>query len=744
MQFRRVLIPLFLIVILCVAPFPAFAQQTKPPVARPAANQSDAARRLETFEIVWKTVNQSFFDPKFGGVDWQAVHERYAPLMARVNSDDELHLLLQQMVNELHQSHFFVIPPRAIPKLLSSDESDDSGLSESEAPGDAAARAETTLERIRTRLTRRLSTGIGIDLRLIDGMAVITRVAPDSTAARAGLRAGFGIRSANGIELGKAVLDIERDPIWHEIIRPEIPELLIARYINGELNSPVNLVYLDGANHEHSVTLLRQRLDGEMSPAIGNLPPMYTEFESRQLSGSIGYIRFNAFSPLLMKKVCAALRSMHDAPGMILDLRGNHGGLLGMIAGLRGLLEANRVVLGSMQTRQGFNPMLAYSQRLPYLGPIAVLLDGTSQSAAEMFAAGLQEDHRAIVVGETTAGNVIPSAIIKLPTGALLQYGFAKFLTPLGRVLESHGVTPDWTISPTRAGLLADGDLQLSFGIRKVQEEIAARKRPPELVGKVTVHAPRYGDPKTVTTISEPPPPPPKPVPAKPTVNDPAASPDSPSPQQIIEKYIAAVGGEKALLNLTSRVSTGTVELAAMGVMGKAEVYEMAPNKSALVMKLEGLGIIRQTSDGVTQRVQDPLAGLMTFPLPATEQSLDRFHQEIAIEKLASSLRFDGRIKVGDKDAFVLSHKLPSGFVDKLFFDANSGLLLRRNSVYYEDYREIDGVKVPFTTRTESPYGSVVLRMSEIKHNVPIDQSNFVETPDCFSAPNGNGEKPNR
>ncbi len=58
-----------------------------------------------------------------------------------------------------------------------------------------------------------------------------------------------------------------------------------------------------------------------------------------------------------------------------------------------------------------------------------------------------------------------------------------------------------------------------------------------------------------------------------------------------------------------------------------------------------------------------------------------------------------------------------------------------RNNTYYEDYREVDGVKLPFTTRTETPYGFMVLRMREIKHNVPIDSDKFVEVPDCFTGP---------
>src|SRR6267143_3526758 len=254
-----------------------------------------------------------------------------------------------------------------------------------------------------------------------------------------------------------------------------------------------------------------------MSPAIGNLPPIYTEFEAKRLGGGLGYIRFNAFAPLIMKKVCSSLRSMHDLPGLIIDLRGNHGGLIGMIAGLTGLLETDPLLLGSMQTRQGSSPMVAFPQRSPYTGALVILVDSTSQSAAEMFAAGLQESGRAFVVGEISAGNVIPSAIIKLPTGALLQYGFAKYVTPHGIVLEARGVIPDWIVIATRRTILLGGDPQLTAGLRFLRERIAL-SHTPKIVGSVTIEAPADGDTNgapTRVSIGDPPPPP-KPVGRKP------------------------------------------------------------------------------------------------------------------------------------------------------------------------------------------------------------------------------------
>jgi carboxyl-terminal processing protease len=719
--------------LLSVACLTAFAQQPQP--VNPPAVQSEAARRQEAFETVWQTVNQTFYDPKFGGVDWKAVHERYAPIVAKTPSDSELHVLLQQMINELHQSHFFVIPPQAIPKLSSPGEQDEAE-GDADFENDPKSQALTPLEKIRTRLTRRLSTGIGIDLRVIDGTVVITRVGPGSTAARAGLRPGFEIRRVNGAKLTDAIKEIENNSIWHEIIRPELPDFLLANYINGDLTSPVRLVYADAVNREHVVTISRQKLNGEMSAAIGNMPPIYADFESRRLPGGVGYIRFNAFVPLLMKKVCRALRSLHDTPGMVIDLRGNHGGLLGMIAGLTGLLDPNPSLLGSMQTRQGTSPLFAFPQSSPYNGRLVLLVDSTSQSAAEMFAAALQESGRAVVVGEITAGNVIPSAIIKLPTGALLQYGFAKYLTPRGTLLEARGVIPDWIVRATRRTLLQGGDPQLIAGLKKLHERVASAG----VVARVTVKAPPViGDPKephpAVSVMAEPPPPPPKPLAAKAVGETISTDDKSALARAAIDAYIKAVGGEQALLKVTTRISTGTAEVTAMGLSGTLELFEQAPNQSALILSIEGLGALRNTSHGKSHWLQDPLRGVVRFP-SRPSSGTDEFHAELALKKMAALFRVEGAAKVGDRNALVLSRQLAGGATDKVYFDLGTGLLLRRNNSYFEDYREVDGIKLPFITREESPYGLVVLRMTEIKHNVAIDKSRFIEVPDCFTNPN--------
>ncbi|HXD32704.1 MAG TPA: S41 family peptidase [Pyrinomonadaceae bacterium] len=716
-----------------------------------AVEKSDAEKRKESFEIVWNTVNERFYDPTFHGVDWKKVRERYAPLIADATTDYEVHRLLQQMISELHQSHFLIIPKESIPKLLPSRSSDTSSTTETndedmleELENEAST---TPLDRIGYKLTERLSTGIGIELRVIKGQAVITRVEKDSAAARAGLRPGFVIKKVGSRSVETVIAQFESNTTFQSAFRGQLPLILLAAFINGERQSPVRLSYLDGSNRVRAATIQRERLKGEMSAAIGNLPAMYTEFEARTLPGGFGYIRFNAFMPGLMKKVCAALRAHHDDRGLVLDLRGNQGGLLGMIGGLSGLFQSSPAILGMMNARSGPGMVMAFPQRMPYSGPLVIMIDGSTQSAAEMFASGLQDNGRAVVVGQRSAGNTLPSTIMKLPTGALFQFAFANYVTSSGKSLEGRGIEPNIKVELTRRNLLTGRDPQLSAAISTLRSLASPRK---ELIADVSVTEPPPKAPAVTIekADSEPPDPPDaRPdTPPRPSNKDESTvtpiTPGMPTAYQVIERYITAVGGRTALEELTSRVSRGTVELQTMGLNGTAEIYEEAPNKSTLLINVEGLGTIQQTYDGSIAWLQDPLDGYIKFsPAAAARIGSDAvFHRELRFKELYGDLKVVGKEKVNNRDAFIVSSA--SGSDEKWYFDAETGLMLRKGNTYYEDFREVDGVKLPFKVTDNTSYGfGVVVRLTEIKHNVPIDPSKFEETPDCFTKPEETIEK---
>jgi carboxyl-terminal processing protease len=429
---------LLLVTFLCAALTPCAAAQTTPArqseVASVPATRADA--RQEAFDIVWRIVKEKHFDPTFGGVDWDKVRERYAPRVAALKSDAELYRLLQQMIGELHQSHFYIIPPEAVARA------------ESKEVGEG---------------------GVGLDLRIIDGQVVITRVEPDSKAAGAGLRPGFVITKVDGASVEQLIA-----PLAKGKESPALIHLMMRAYVMGRINgkpaTAVRITYLDGADQSREATVERERLKGEMSPPLGNFPAQYTEFESKRLEGGIGYIRFNIFLASLMDRIRAAIRSMSDAPGIIIDLRGNPGGFGAMANGLAGLIETKQTSLGVMSMRAAKINFVVYPQAGAFDGPVVILTDGGSASTSEVFAAGLQELGRAAVVGERSMGAALPSYIEKLPTGALFQYAIADFKTPKGVLIEGRGVVPDVEVKMTRAALLAGHDPQLDAAIEQVRK----------------------------------------------------------------------------------------------------------------------------------------------------------------------------------------------------------------------------------------------------------------------------------
>ena len=392
--------------------------------------------RQVTFDIVWRTVKEKHFDPTLGGLDWDKVREQYAPRAAAAKSDTEFYEVLRQMLGELHQSHFNIIPPEAVV--------------EDDSPEPRGG-------------------GIGIDLRLVDGQAMITRVEPQSKAASAGLRPGFIIKKVDNTIVEQVIAQFAKSKESEVMRTLRITRTLMAR-INGAPETTVQLAYLDEHDQPRESAVPRERLKGEMSQRLGNFPPQYTEFEAKRLAGGIGYIRFNVFVMLLMDRIKSAIRGMSDAPGIIIDLRGNPGGLGGMSFGIAGVLEKEQASLGTMRMRSGHQNFAVFPQTNPYLGPVVILTDGGSASTSEIFAGGMQELGRASVVGERTAGAALPSYFQKLPTGALFQYAIGDFKTPKGVLIEGRGVAPDVEVKMNRRALLDGHDPQLDAAIEEIMK----------------------------------------------------------------------------------------------------------------------------------------------------------------------------------------------------------------------------------------------------------------------------------
>jgi hypothetical protein len=188
---------------------------------------------------------------------------------------------------------------------------------------------------------------------------------------------------------------------------------------------------------------------------FGNLPEMRVYLESRALPDGAGYIRFNEFLDpgTIVPKFQAALKEFAKAPGIVLDLRGNPGGIGIMATGIAGFfIDKEGLMLGEMKTRDSTLKFVIFPRAETYAGPLAILVDGGSASTTEILAAGLRDLHRARIFGTRTAGAALPSDIVRLPNGDGFQYPQALYVSANGEVLEGAGVTPDEIVEGSSNG----------------------------------------------------------------------------------------------------------------------------------------------------------------------------------------------------------------------------------------------------------------------------------------------------
>ena len=214
-----------------------------------------------------------------------------------------------------------------------------------------------------------------------------------------------------------------------------------------------------------------------------------------------------------------------------------------------------------------------------------------------------------------------------------------------------------------------------------------------------------------------------------------------PTADQIIEKYVQALGGKAAIEKHNSRTSKASFEIAAMGANGSVEIYEKAPNKTIAIITIPGYGVIREAYDGKVAWAEDPTTGIREKSgIELNDAKLEaEFYRPLKLKQLFPTMTVKGKEKVGEREAYVIEAKPTEGSPEKWYFDTQTGLLIRQDAerespqgkvpteAYLEDYREVDGVKIPHTTRVSNPSFVINIKTEEIKHNVPVEDAKFAK-----------------
>jgi zinc protease len=213
-----------------------------------------------------------------------------------------------------------------------------------------------------------------------------------------------------------------------------------------------------------------------------------------------------------------------------------------------------------------------------------------------------------------------------------------------------------------------------------------------------------------------------------------------PTVDDIFANHIKAVGGKEAIEKITSRSMKGSFEVEAYGVTGApVEIFAKAPNKSAMKIDISGFGVVNQVFDGATGWDSNPMTGLRELSgaeLARMKRGSD-FYRELNYKKYYTKMIVKGREKVGSYETYLIEATPAEGSIEKLYFDVDTGLLVRRDGEeespqgkvllenYLEDYKVVDGVKIPHVMKRVNPAMTIVIKFTEVNNNVEIDDATF-------------------
>lgn len=404
----------------------------------PAAQWRTAA--LASFDEAWTTINDTFYDPSFGGLNWVGVRDALRPQVEAAQSPNEARRAIVDMLASLKRSHFV---------LLSAAAGNDAPIPTGEA-------------------------SIGIEFRVLDGDVVITRVSEGSHAVKAGLSPGQVLLAVDGQSA---------DTWWRNVtgdLDPRIASLTVWRRAESSLRGMPGSraqVRVRDDQGERAVEVTRTFDTGDRV-VLGDLAPFMARVSAQGAKTpggrSVGVIGFNVWMTPINDPLARAIDRFRSAKGLVIDLRGNPGGLATMINGVAGHLFSTPELLGRMRTRTSdlefrANPRLVTPEGVrvePFAGPVAVLVDELTASASECFAGALQSLGRARIFGRKTLGQALPASTRRLTNGDVLMYVVGDFVTGTGNRLEGAGVRPDEVVPLSLPELRAGRDTILEAALR--------------------------------------------------------------------------------------------------------------------------------------------------------------------------------------------------------------------------------------------------------------------------------------
>ncbi|MCU1283784.1 MAG: peptidase [Acidobacteriales bacterium] len=391
---------------------------------------SERGRMKDIAKQVAKELEKNYYDPKMNGMDWPALLNQTRERIEGAKSVGEMITSIFIMVDKLKDSHTFFIPP-----------------------------------------ARATSYKYGFEAKAFGNEARIYELKKNGAAMRAGLKIGDRILKINGHPAERGSFDLMMLDMRR--LRPVIAMDLVVQ-ADGEEPRNVRLEPIKDA--KPTVLDAVNRL-GDIWDLIVEDENAEEIWHSANYDGGIGYIQIREF--LYNSEF---LDGMYDkvkgSKAIIVDMRGNPGGVQDTLKSFSGLFQSAQSEMGKVEYRNKTEPLIIKARKGNFTGPMFILIDSRSGSAAEMFAKHFQLSKRAVIIGDHSPGRVNSARIFSEEVGTdrvvpyNIEIAMGKVVMADGQVLEKTGVAPDQFCLPTGKDLFEERDTCLHVAVAAARKAL--------------------------------------------------------------------------------------------------------------------------------------------------------------------------------------------------------------------------------------------------------------------------------
>ena len=271
-----------------------------------------------------------------------------------------------------------------------------------------------------------------------DGSILISEAYEDAPAYKAGIRNGDKVTEVNGEDITGMDLSVA------------------VALIKGEKGTDVNLTVMRNGE-KLSFTVTRDKID-------------IKTVSSEVIENNIGYIYISQFDDVTTEQFKTAVDDLQKQgiTGLVIDIRNNPGGLLDTVVGMLKYMLPDGLIVYT-EDKQGNRKEYKGQDNDEFNLPLAVIVNGNSASASEIFAGAIQDYGKGTIIGTQTYGKGIVQTVKPLTDGSAIKFTIAKYFTPKGQDIHGKGVTPDMVVEYDTD---ADVDTQLDAAIKNVEAQI--------------------------------------------------------------------------------------------------------------------------------------------------------------------------------------------------------------------------------------------------------------------------------